>query len=188
MKHHQKTHAHPDGTPIEAEFVPAPEESVIKTYRSFETIQAVQYLGEPIPEITCLSNSPDEKAAVKAREAAGCDGSRYKHPHVHTKATGGMTVLKHGDWIFPVPGGPFGVSSDGTFRAHWEVDYSSRPVVVPAPVLIPVVEEKPAPLPVFAEHTALFQPGVGGSSPFVAVEVPEVNEPVVYVAPDGSAE
>lgn len=84
------------------------------TYRSTQTIQAVQFTGTAIPEITC-GGSPAEV------QSNGCDSSRKQHIHVHTQAIGGMTVLQPGDWIFAVPGGPWGTASDAKFRAHWEV-------------------------------------------------------------------
>lgn len=104
-------------------------------YRSLQTIQAEQFTGTAVPDVTC-GGSPEEVAAN------GCDSSRKQHLHVHTQATGGMTVLKPGDWIFPLIGGPWGVANDEKFRAHWEV---------PASVVTdPVLEEpalSPAPSP-----------------------------------------
>ena len=93
----------------------------MKTYRSLETIQAVQFQGDPIPGVTCHGSAEEV-------QANGCDASRKNHPHVHTMDTGGMKVLQKGDWVFPVRGGPFGVASDEKFRSHWEV-----PVHVEAP-------------------------------------------------------
>ena len=86
----------------------------MNTYRSTQTIEAQQFTGEPIPDVTC-GGSPDEV------QAHGCDSSRKHLPHVHTQAIGGMTVLKPGDWIFPVHGGPWGVATDARFRSSWEV-------------------------------------------------------------------
>lgn len=99
------------------------------TYRSKETIYAVQFTGTYIPGVTCDGSSTDKDTRDAARYAAGCDSSRAHHLHVHTQETGGMHVLKPGDWVFPVIGGPLGVASDEKFRAHWEV-----PEVMIAPV------------------------------------------------------
>ena len=84
------------------------------TYRSLETLQAVQYTGAPIEGVTC-SGTPEEV------QKHGCDSSRKHLPHVHTQAVGGMTVLAPGMWIFPLHGGPFGVAPDVRFRSNWEV-------------------------------------------------------------------
>lgn len=89
------------------------------TYRSLQTIEAIQYAGEPIPAVTCSGEGEDQKRY-------GCTGLAGV-PHVHTAAVGGAHRLEPGDWIFPVPkGGPFDVASNGKFRAYWEV-----PVMVP---------------------------------------------------------
>ncbi len=93
----------------------------MKSYRSTATIRAVQYLHEAIPGIVCYGLPADLKEH-------GCDSSRKHQPHVHTTATGGMTVLKKGDWIMPVAGGPFEVSSDKNFRAGWDVEPVKEPV------------------------------------------------------------
>lgn len=92
------------------------------SYRSLETIKAVQYQGEPIPDVTCQGSNEEFLSN-------GCDSSRRNVPHVHTMAVGGMTCLQKGDWIFPLHGGPFGVASDAKFRSHWEV-----PEVIPPAV------------------------------------------------------
>lgn len=86
----------------------------MNTYRSHSTIDAVQYTGVAIEGITC--GGSDAEFAAR-----GCDPSRRKHTHVHTAATGGITVLQPGDWIYPIPGGPWGVAGDQKFRGHWEV-------------------------------------------------------------------
>lgn len=86
----------------------------MKLYRSLEHIKAVQYTGDPIPDVTC-SGSAEEV------QKHGCDPSRKHLLHVHTQAIGGMTVLSPGDWIYPVQGGPFAVAKDARFRGHWEV-------------------------------------------------------------------
>lgn len=85
-----------------------------KTYRSLQTIDALQYTGDPIPEVTCSGVDDDY-------QKNGCDGTRKHLPHVHTRALGGLTVLKPGDWIMPEQGGPFDVASDEKFQANWEV-------------------------------------------------------------------
>ena len=69
----------------------------MKTYRSLNTIEAVQYQGAPIPGRPC-----DGHANEKARMDAGCDSSRVHLPHVHGNVTGGLIALKPSDWIFPV--------------------------------------------------------------------------------------
>jgi hypothetical protein len=99
----------------------------MNSYRSLQTIQAEQYLGDPIPGVTC-HGSPAEV------QANGCDSSRKNIPHVHTKETGGMHVLKVGNWIFPVAGGPFAVADDVRFRSNWEVPAPTPlvPVATPA--------------------------------------------------------
>lgn len=106
----------------------------MNTYRSIETIQAIQYTGEPVAGVTC-AGTPAEV------QLSGCDASRKHLPHVHTQSIGGMTILKAGDWVFPVAGGPFGTASDGKFRSHWEVS-------VPTPVALPVAVSVPAPVAV----------------------------------------
>lgn len=93
----------------------------MNTYRSLQTIQAVQFTGEHIPDVTCLGSSTDPEIRDKARAANGCDATRAGLPHVHTKAVGGITVLAPGWWIFAVPGGPWAAQPDATFRAGWEV-------------------------------------------------------------------
>jgi hypothetical protein len=108
----------------------------MKTYRSKQTIQAVQYLGDPIPGITCHGTEAE-------RMKSGCDSSRCHLPHIHTKAVGGMTVLRVGDWIFEEDDGPFAMKHDAGFRAFWEVpEDASEPVVAPIPT--PAATEKPA--------------------------------------------
>ena len=134
----------------------------MNTYRSLETIKAVQFTGDPIPDVTC-HGTPEQV------QANGCDSSRKLHPHVHTQATGGMTILKPGDWIYPVPGGPFAVASDAKFRAHWEV---------PAPEAAPAA-------PTFPESV----PGPVDLAPATAPEVvtfptPDFKGPVT-IAPAG---
>lgn len=100
------------------------------TYRSKETIQAVQFQGSPLPGVTCDGSSLDKDTREAAKYAAGCDPSRAHHLHVHTQDTGGMKVLKPGDWIFPLIGGPWGTASDEKFRGHWEVpEVKTRPTI-----------------------------------------------------------
>lgn len=81
------------------------------TYRSLATLDAIQYHGEPIPGVTCDGN----------RDKYGCDSSRAHLTHVHTRAIGGITVLKDGDWIMRSDGGPFAVAEDAEFRKCYEV-------------------------------------------------------------------
>lgn len=107
----------------------------MNTYRSKLTIEAVQYTGGDLFGITCEASSTDPMLVQRAREANGCDSSRFQMPHVHANVVGGMVVLKRGDWIFPVPGGPWGVASDDRFRASWEV-----PDLPPPADIDPVVE------------------------------------------------
>lgn len=83
-------------------------------YRLLETVAAVQYTGDAIPDITCDGTEPEY-----ARN--GCDASRRHVRHAHTQAIGGMTVLQAGDWILPVSGGPFRVVPDAEFRSVVEV-------------------------------------------------------------------
>lgn len=101
-------------------------------YRSLETLEAVQYLGVPIPGVTCDGDSEDAVIRAKARETHGCDSSRGNHPHVHTQAVGGMSVLVPGMWIFPIRGGPWGVAADARFRGSWEVPKPAE-ALPPAP-------------------------------------------------------
>lgn len=104
-------------------------------YRSLEVIKAVQYTGEDIPGVTCSGTDEEFRAN-------GCDPSRRRHIHVHTQAIGGMTVLQSGDWIFPLPGGPFGVASDQKFCGRWEV-----PVIAPEPFAAEPALPEPSPAP-----------------------------------------
>lgn len=90
----------------------------MERYRSLQTIEAVQFTGTAIPDVTC-HGTPEEVTTN------GCDSSRKQHPHVHTKETGGMHVLIPGDWIYPVSGGPWAVATDALFRASWEVPGAS---------------------------------------------------------------
>lgn len=86
----------------------------MNTYRSLNTIQAVQFTGDPIHGVTCGGSESEVFAN-------GCDSSRKQHIHVHANVTGGMVVLQPGDWIFPVSGGPWGVASNAKFCGAWEV-------------------------------------------------------------------
>ncbi len=109
-------------------------------YRSLATLPAEQYLGVPIPGITCDGD----------RDKHGCDSSRGHLPHVHSNTVGGLTVLKYGDWIMPQAGGPFAVAPDAEFRAYYEV-----PEATPVPSVVfetrtyadGVVATGPGPLP-----------------------------------------
>lgn len=83
-------------------------------YRLLETVEAVQYAGEAIPDVTCEGSDPEFRLN-------GCDSSRRFVRHVHTSEVGGMTVLKPGDWILPVSGGPYRVVADAEFRSVVEV-------------------------------------------------------------------
>lgn len=86
----------------------------MQSYRSKQTIQAVQYKGDPIPDVTCAGGADE-------RIKNNCAPMFAHLPHVHTKATGGLTCLKPGDWIVPERGGPFAVASDARFRTSYEV-------------------------------------------------------------------
>lgn len=113
------------------------------SYRSLTTIQAVQYAGEPLPGITCEGSDQEMKDN-------GCDSSRRQLRHVHANVTGGMVVLKPGDFIFPMPGGPWGVSSDERFQASWEVPAPApAPAVVPTAVLEPLPPRQPVTIDTF---------------------------------------
>lgn len=125
FKHGHGEHTHMTTTATHTDPAPQPKTTTatapepepvdpFKEYRSLETIKAVQYKGDPIPDVTCSGTGKD-------LEKNGCDPSRRLLPHVHTAATGGMTPLRADDWIIPVRGGPFMVSSDAHFRVHWEV-------------------------------------------------------------------
>ncbi len=100
----------------------------MQTYRSKQTLEAVQFTGTAIPGVTCDGSSLDKDTREAAKFANGCDSSRAHLLHVHTKDTGGMKVLKPSDWIFPVEAGPFGVADDAKFQSHWEVP-GTQPVV-----------------------------------------------------------
>lgn len=102
-------------------------------YRKLESMEAVQYTGEPLPGITC-EGTPEQ------RNANGCDNTRAHLPHIHSKSMGGLDVVKPGDWIMPVLGGPFCRVPDGMFRQHFEVPG-------PVEVVVPVVETAPLALP-----------------------------------------
>lgn len=118
----------------------------MQRYRSLESKEAVQYLGEPIPDVTC-EGTGDQKMVN------GCDPSRAHLPHVHTAATGGLTCLKPGDWIMPIVGGPFVAVSDGLFRSYFEVPPPSPGLfLVPAPEPEPIAKKQAAPLPLAPEH------------------------------------
>lgn len=145
------------------------------TYRSKDTIQAVQFTGDAIPDITC-GGSPAEV------QANGCDSSRKQHRHVHTQAIGGMTVLQPGDWIFAVPGGPWGTASDGKFRAHWEVP--AVPITPPLEVAPTATATFPeadttAPVDVAVVSTTQSVPVIGAAGSVVAIHH-------IETFPDGS--
>lgn len=114
------------------------------TYRSKETISAIQFQGTPIAGVTCDASSLDKDTREAAKYANGCDSSRAHHLHVHTMATGGMTVLKPSDWIFALVGGPWGTASDEKFRSHWEVPEVAAVESATAPAA-PVTEPAPPP-------------------------------------------
>lgn len=99
----------------------------MERYRKLETVQAVQYLGDPIPDVTC-------EGTREQRAVNGCDNTRGHLPHVHTLAIGGLTVLKKGNWIEPVAGGPFQVWSNARFRAYHEVPESESALMPIDPV------------------------------------------------------
>lgn len=100
----------------------------MQPYRKLETRLAVQYQGDPIPDVTC-------EATEKQLEVNGCGSdSRRIHPHVHTMSVGGLDVLRPGDWIMPVPGGPFCRVDDATFRSYFEVPAAEVPAA-PAPLI-----------------------------------------------------
>lgn len=147
------------------------------TYRSKQTISAVQFIGDPIEGVTCLGSSPDKDIAEKARQANGCDSSRAHMPHVHTKDVGGMKVLTHGMWVFAEPAGPWGTKSDAGFRAFWEVP--NEVVAAPVPVkcqhcgadTLPGVEHQ------CPQMQALNMERWGGSVTEVPVAVPTTEVP-----------
>lgn len=128
-------------------------------YRKFETTTAVQYSGEPIPDVTC-------EGTREQRDVNGCDNTRGHLPHVHTRSIGGLTVLQKGDWIQPVVGGPFQVWSDANFRAYHEVpDLTGGGTAltgIDGPVLVPAPEPAasgPGPVLVPAPKPAVPAPG-----------------------------
>jgi len=141
----------------------------MQRYRSKETFEAVQYLGQPIPGITCEGTDAQY-------EASGCDSGRRKIPHVHGKYPGGMRCLKVGDWIMPEPGGPWNVVPDDKFRANVEVP-ENKPVVAPS-----VAEELPPTEPAPTEITE--------SAPTEAAptEITEATEPTPTEATENNAE
>ena len=132
-------------------------------YRSLQTIEAIQYTGTPIADVTCepLADANEE---AQRREKNGCDTNRAHLTHVHTNVPGGLTVLKHGDWISRVPGGPFTAIPDLQFRTNWEVSTATpkpepdggKTVTAPAPAKVAAPAE-PAeqrhPEPAAAEET-----------------------------------
>ena len=151
-------------------------------YRSLETLQAIQYLGEPIPDVTC-HGTPEQV------QTNGCDPSRKQHPHVHTQATGGMTVLKVGDWIFPMAGGPWGVASDARFRGSWEVP-AAAPLVVAAQAEAPaiVATESDSGLAAMPDNLVVMEPPaplVDEISADAAHSAPVAPEPVSHVGESG---
>lgn len=158
------------------------------TYRSKDTIQAVQFTGDAIPDITC-GGSPAEV------QANGCDSSRKQHLHVHTQAIGGMTVLQPSDWIFAVPGGPWGTASDGKFRAHWEVPAATtKPTIAELETTFAVLSPTTCaeahgslaagPAPEVATETAAF-PEADTTAP-VDVAVVPATQSVPVIGADGS--
>lgn len=122
-------------------------------YRSLSVIEAIQYAGIPIPDVTCEPKTEAEEEAKRRRDN-GCDTTRAHLAHVHSNTPGGLTVLKDGDWITRVAGGPFAVISDVQFRVNFEVPSGIVPAedlpedgqaVVLAPA--PVIEPEPVPEP-----------------------------------------
>lgn len=112
----------------------------MNSYRSLQTHLAIQYVGEPIPGVTC-------EGTEEQRKVNGCEGSRGHMPHVHTTSVGGLDVLRPGDWIMPVDGGPFCRVPDGMFRLYWEVPPPVPPAIkaqtAPTPLsdqLIPLLD------------------------------------------------
>lgn len=127
----------------------------MQAYRSTATSLAVQYTGEPIPDVTCGGSSPDETIRHAARQLNGCDPSRAHMPHVHTAEVGGLGVVTPGCWIMPVRGGPFCVVEDAQFRAHFEV---------PEPVTIESLEallkaEDGSSVSILPDGTVVQEPG-----------------------------
>lgn len=90
-------------------------------FRSRQTIEAVQYTGTPIADITCEPRADDKEEAERRKNCHSVTSA----PHVHAAVPGGLAALKEGDWITPVPGGPFAVITDAQFRANWEVQESA---------------------------------------------------------------
>lgn len=112
-------------------------------YRKLESMEAVQYTGETIPGVTC-------EGTEEQRRANGCDNTRAHMPHIHSRSMGGLDVVKPGDWIMPVPGGPFCRVTDGMFRQHFEVPEEVAPVEVAVAQGIdtaPPVDTAPSALP-----------------------------------------
>lgn len=136
-------------------------EDLMQKYRKLETVEAVQYQGEPIEGVTC-------EGTETQRAVGGCDNTRAHFPHAHTRAIGGLNVLKAGDWILPQPGGPFMVLSDEKFRGYCEV-----PVV--APVVAPVNTAPPAIEAGVVDAVTMF--GLG-QAPTVQPPVPITEPPV----------
>lgn len=125
----------------------------MNSYRSLQTHLAIQYVGEPIPGVTC-------EGTEEQRKVNGCEGSRGHMPHVHTTSVGGLDVLRPGDWIMPVDGGPFCRVPDGMFRLYWEV---------PPPVP-PAIKAQAAPTPLSYQLT-------GARPPLEPTPPPETETP-----------
>lgn len=103
-------------------------------YRSLSTVDAVQYQGAPIPGVTCPGSGDPE-----ARHKYGCDPNRGQLAHVHANVTGGIAVLKEGDWIFAAAGGPWAVWPDEKFRGYYEVPEVGAAELEAFPVVNPEV-------------------------------------------------
>ncbi len=116
------------------------------TYRSKQTISAVQFQGAEIPGVTCHGGGDEPIARAKVRMDNGCDSSRAHLPHVHANVTGGMQILSPGWWIFPVDGGPWGACTDEKFRASWEVpDGAAEAPAIEEPAAIDAAPSAPDP-------------------------------------------
>lgn len=150
-------------------------------YRSLQTIEAIQYTGTPIPGVTCEPQA-DAKAEAERRKNNGCDTARAHLPHVHANVSGGLVVLKEGDWITPVYGGPFAVLADDYFRANWEVPIT---IMEPTPIAeVPPPEKTPESGKAITADKPV-QQGKEEPKPEPVAEIP--SEPGRTTAPAGKA-
>lgn len=158
----------------------------MNTYRSKQTIQAVQFDGSEIPGVTCHGGGDEPIAQSRVRMANGCDTSRAHLPHVHANVTGGMQVLQPGWWIYPVAGGPWGACTDEKFQASWEVPSIEKPTIEELHRILDSEDDIPVTMNPYGSLTAL--PVASAATFPEPVPTPAVPVAVVPEAPTQGAE